>query len=207
MSSAKGLTHYGPRSVETFTGIELSLDDPQPWMFTIRDIAVGLGNVCRFSGQVRRFYSVAEHSVLVSDLLGVMGRADLRFPGLMHDGSEAYIADVIAPVKLILRDNPEHTLEFGGRQSNYDLLSKRLDAAIEKAFDYRVSEEDHKVIKQADYWALRIETYSLCHSKGHHWTWPGTYSTAAPEGVNWRGGLLPFEASMLFETRFEELSS
>lgn len=60
--------------------------------YTISD---RLGQLCRFSGATKSFYSVAEHSVIMSKLVA----APLRLPALLHDAAEAYIGDVIRPVK------------------------------------------------------------------------------------------------------------
>jgi len=66
--------------------------------FDIEDIAHHLAMQVRWSGAVRRFYSVAEHCVLGSKI--VMQPLALRF--LMHDAEEAYIGDICRPVKLQL---------------------------------------------------------------------------------------------------------
>lgn len=194
---------FGEKSLETFSGFEFSLDDPQPSMVNIRDIAVGLGNICRFNGQIRRFYSVAEHSVLVSDLLGSMGFQSFRKFGLLHDAAEAYIGDVIAPIKKMLRVPviPEVFID------SYDRLTGNVEAAIDEAFDLGPSpSEVHGVVKKADFWALRIEAFHLCKSKGYRWNWPLSFPTSPPDGVEWVGGLTPSEAAYLFELRWEELS-
>lgn len=63
----------------------------------IDDICWALSNQCRFSGHVEDFYSVGQHSVLVSCL--VDGDDQTRFDALMHDASEAYLQDVARPLK------------------------------------------------------------------------------------------------------------
>lgn len=68
---------------------------PLPEDIDATDIASNLSNLCRFCGRVRRFYSVAQHSVLVS-LEADPGAA---LEALLHDAGEAYLGDVIAPVK------------------------------------------------------------------------------------------------------------
>ncbi len=55
------------------------------------DIAHSLSQLCRFGGHCNRFYSVAEHSVLVGRIVG--------FHGLVHDTAEAYMIDVPRPIK------------------------------------------------------------------------------------------------------------
>lgn len=72
---------------------------------TLDDIFIPLANTCRYNGGVRMglHYSVAEHSVHIARKL----RADfpddpvLALQGLMHDAAEAYIGDMIRPVKSV----------------------------------------------------------------------------------------------------------
>lgn len=66
-------------------------------------IAHALGMLCRFNGNTRRFYSVAEHSCLVADLMDQIVGGD-PFEGLMHDAAEAYLSDIPTPFKRLLPD-------------------------------------------------------------------------------------------------------
>lgn len=68
---------------------------PDPECILIEDIARSLSNLCRYNGHVREFYSVAEHSYWVS--LDVPP-ADALW-GLLHDASEAYLGDLMSPLK------------------------------------------------------------------------------------------------------------
>lgn len=80
--------------IETFTGKKFHVLDPKPEEIDILDIAHALSMQCRYSGHVKKFYSVAEHSTFVSFLC-----PDAPLEGLLHDASEAYISDLSRPVK------------------------------------------------------------------------------------------------------------
>lgn len=98
-SSPKGDTKTRTK-ILTYTGkcidpLAASEDD-----ITIEDIAHATANLCRYTGHVRSFYSVAEHSVRVSELLEAREfDTKVQLNGLMHDASEAYLGDVARPVK------------------------------------------------------------------------------------------------------------
>ena len=89
--------------IHTFSGGRFSplAEDPGP--IDIVDIASGLSNECRYAGQCR-YYSVAEHSVRLSDWVwsgwsGSPNRRNLAQYALLHDASEAYLSDVPRPLK------------------------------------------------------------------------------------------------------------
>jgi len=84
--------------IVTYTGKSFDLLNPQPEMVCIEDIAHALAHICRYTGHVREFYSVAQHCVL-------MANADLpgdRLHRLLHDSAEAYIGDIARPWKQLL---------------------------------------------------------------------------------------------------------
>ena len=82
-------------SILTFSGVRFSPFDPYPNGIRIEDIAHSLAHQCRFGGHTREFYAVAQHSVLVSQLCG----PEDALWGLLHDASEAYLGDVVRPLK------------------------------------------------------------------------------------------------------------
>jgi hypothetical protein len=69
-----------------------------PENIVIEDIAHALSQICRFSGQCKEFYSVAQHCCIVHDV----APSHLKLDGLLHDASEAYISDIPRPVKTIV---------------------------------------------------------------------------------------------------------
>lgn len=84
--------------MQTITGKQFWPLDPRPEEVDILDIAGALSKLCRYGGQCLRFYSVAEHCVHVAR----NAPDDLKLVALLHDASEAYLSDVIRPIKSYL---------------------------------------------------------------------------------------------------------
>lgn len=85
--------------IQTATGRAFWPIDPRPEDVCIEDIAHALSMLCRFGGHCLRFYSVAEHSVL----LARHSAPEHKLWALLHDASEAYLVDVPRPLKPFLR--------------------------------------------------------------------------------------------------------
>lgn len=83
----------------TYTGRRFWPLDPRPDDVSWVDIAHALSLSCRYGGHAQRFYSVAEHSVLLARHFGRHGQPQLARYALLHDAAEAYVADVIRPIK------------------------------------------------------------------------------------------------------------
>lgn len=66
-------------------------------MVNLEDIAHSLSQLCRYGGHCNHFYSVAEHSVRLSETV------DPR-EALLHDATEAYLGDVVSPLKSMLTE-------------------------------------------------------------------------------------------------------
>lgn len=86
--------------LSTNTGKVIDLLDPDPEQISLTDIAHNLSKICRFNGQIKQFYSVAQHSMYVAALVPPR----LKLQALLHDASEAYICDVPTPFKRMLGD-------------------------------------------------------------------------------------------------------
>lgn len=126
--------------IYTFTGKRFYPLDPRVEDFDIEDIAHSLANSCRFTGHVRKFYSVAEHAVRMSNeaLKEGLG-ADEAFVALMHDASEAYLVDVPRPIKA----EPY----FGALYKKYE-EAIMVEAAAAYGFAWPMSEAIHTLDKR-----------------------------------------------------------
>lgn len=136
--------------IETRSGKRFDYDNPSPDSIDIDDIAYALSNLCRFTGHVR-FFSVAEHSVLVAGRVA----PELRLAALLHDASEAYLGDIASPLKYLLPD--------------YKRIEARVEACIFDRFNISHRLDDWAKIKHADQDALLTEAHYLIPSKGLEW--------------------------------------
>jgi uncharacterized protein len=91
---------YYPEPYIHTRGGRFYLDNPT---FDAESIGHALGMLCRFNGNTSIFYSVAEHSILVSEIMRKVVGGD-PFEGLMHDAAEAYLSDIPTPFKRLLPD-------------------------------------------------------------------------------------------------------
>ena len=155
-------------SISMYTGHRFYPLEPAKNHYDVRDIAHGLSLLCRFAGQGERFYSVAEHSLLVSRLLTSSPQEatdrsrvtwhfihalhpSLRLVGLLHDASEAYMADVPAPIKALPQLD-------GYRQVEQQVMEAILTFLMRSP---RAENWDGPSVHYADKLALRAEASML----------------------------------------------
>jgi hypothetical protein len=100
----------GPQ-IQTVDGRYFHLDDFSQNVVSVETIAAALSKLCRYTGHCSEFYSVAQHSVMVSR---IVPKEDALW-GLFHDAAEAYIGDIARPLKRMLKDYLvlEEYIEFG----------------------------------------------------------------------------------------------
>ncbi len=91
-----------PQHIQTFIttrhGHNVDFLNPDPKTIQIEDIAHALALIPRFGGHTGRLYSVAQHSIHVAALCP----PELKLIGLLHDANEAYLGDIITPIKNVL---------------------------------------------------------------------------------------------------------
>ena len=81
--------------MRTISGRKFWPMDPDIADLDLGDITHSLSLICRFGGHVPELYSVGQHSVILARLVP----DELKPSALMHDAAEAYLNDLIRPVK------------------------------------------------------------------------------------------------------------
>lgn len=158
-------------------------DVPSP-----QTIGTVLSKICRFGGHTKRFYSVAQHSVLVARLLP----PELKFEGLMHDAHEALIGDITTPMKRIA--------------PGLAPLDERAEDVVRAAFGLPLRLSD--AVKRADMQALCIEAIHLMETQKD---WP-EMRNLLPEVLRAHGPFVmqemhPAEAESLWLETFYSLTA
>jgi hypothetical protein len=178
-----GSEEFNPEEawIQTFSGVRFTPTNPNYESIVIQDIAHALSMQCRFSGHVKRFYSVAQHSVLVSYLCD----SSDRLWGLLHDATEAYLIDVPSPLKR------------SGKFGAYIEFEKIMQEAICKRFNLPMAEPPS--VKIADGLMLATEARDLMSPLREDWI---TNIKPIPLKIEPLG---PAEAEVLFLNRFYEL--
>jgi hypothetical protein len=89
-------------TIETACGSDVDVLNITPDMVVLEDIASSLSKICRYNGHLPVFYSVAEHSVRVAAWIESQGYGpEVVLTGLLHDAAEAYVGDMMRPLKKV----------------------------------------------------------------------------------------------------------
>lgn len=146
----------------TACGNEVDLRHPQVQTITLADISHHLAQINRYTGACRRPYSVAEHSLLVLEIVERVMHMDVhgRMAALMHDAHEAYTNDVSTPAK-------------GQIGEAWHQFEGRLQRTVLSAFGLHGATHLHAhAIKQADLIALATERAQLLPTGPGTSLWP-----------------------------------
>jgi len=168
--------------IQTFTGMRINPTKPNEKSINLQDIAHALARQCRFSGHVKEYYSVAQHSVLVSHLCDSKD----ALAGLLHDASEAYLVDIPAPLKR------------SGKFDAYLEFEKAMQDAICRKFG--LLEAEPESVKKADKIILATEARDLLSMMRSDWIYP---FKPLPFTIK---PMMPKEAESCFIQRFFELA-
>lgn len=169
----------------TYTGRVVDPCNLQIEDVDIKDIAHSLSMQCRFAGHTREFYSVAQHSIRVSELV----QPEHALHALLHDATEAYVQDIIRPVK------------YEPKMRGYLVLEERVWISVAQYFKIGI---DHlPCVELADKRVLKAEIEQLTkipHDKYHEWM----HGIIEAPPINYC--MNPAEAEAAFMHRYEELS-
>lgn len=143
----------------TRSGRKFDLARPNADMVDTTDIAHSLSMQCRFNGHTSMFYSVAQHCYLVADLVP----AEHQLAALLHDATEAYVGDLVRPLKEGMRD----FANSHGDECLYDLTERRVWIAICQRFD--LDPILPECVKRADLIALATEKRDLMPHHPEPW--------------------------------------
>lgn len=141
--------------MQTFTGKAVYPMDLRPDDICIEDIAHALSMLCRYNGHSQRFYSVAEHSVLIARHLRQKHSDAVALEGLLHDATEAYLADVPRPVKPFLQ--------------GYKEAEHRAWLAIAERYDMWSLYDNHPSVHDADARILHDERQQNMAASENDW--------------------------------------
>lgn len=175
--------------ISLLSGARFNYNRPEESDVTIEDIASALSNVCRFSGHLPRFYSIAQHLVNTSRIVPV----EFSFDGLMHDTAEAFTNDLPTPLKWALPIFKE--------------LEHKIESAMAEKFGFTFPY--HPSIKEADTIMLMLEKYYV---KEDDSVWPQYEEWTKRRLARYRDQVVldswqPRRAKREFLERFEELNN
>lgn len=204
MITASGASYH-------FTGYSACTEKGRPVL--IEDIAHQLAQVNRFCGATKRPYSVAEHSLLVSELAQRDGRsAVVQFAALMHDAHEIYTNDVSSPAKAAIN---LRSVQSGGTLA-WKQFEREHEETVRRHFGLLTVFSSHRlVLQEFDLVALATERRDLLQwaPDAEPWEVLRDGRSDAIQPANWVTLDCPMRASMAwhewrdaFRDRFDELT-
>lgn len=172
--------------LQTYTGKMVDPLHVRVQDIDILDIAHALSQICRYGGHTMRHYSVAEHSVLVSHNVP----EELALQGLLHDATEAYVGDMIFPLKR------------SGHFEKYRGIEDEIALVIASVFN--LPSELDPIVKDVDFRMVADERRALMRSSIDDAPWPAI-TDVKPLGIR-PAGLAADAAKRVFLERFSELT-
>lgn len=147
--------NYSQNWIQTHSGEAFDLQNPAHNAIKIEDIAHALSQICRYTGHTSKFYSVAQHSLMVSHIVNRLG-GDIQeqLHGLLHDAQEAYVNDIASPFKVLL--------------PYYQTIERGIEVRIATKFGLSMQKPER--VRKADTLALLIERSALFDRATRPWS-------------------------------------
>lgn len=190
--------------IQTYTKKKFDLLNPKPEMVCIEDVAHSLSNNCRFNGHPDCHYSVAQHSILVSELV----KPENALWALLHDAGETYYGDITSPMKEAYKKlevwNPIQKMI---RHIDWCVYVHFCLITKRSYWEYEADKRMPREVKVSDLIMLATEKRDLMDGLGQVLKWDGTWNDGI--GVPMKKKIEPWsqeKAESMFLERFEELS-
>lgn len=179
----KGVFGCYRNTIRLRSGSYFDLANPRSADFTFSDIAGALSKICRFGGQINAsFYSVSEHLFHCCNQAQKDGLPlDTQRALLMHDAAEAFVGDVVKPLKVMLPD--------------YKEIERRVEAAIAEKFLIDFERESYSIDK-IDREMLIAERHAMFSADDVTWTGERDVRRIAVDFCFWG----PFDAEVKFRS-------
>lgn len=156
---------YEEPVIRLLNGQYFSLLNPDPAMIDLHCIALPLSRICRYGGQTHDHYSVAEHSVHCVALARLVGAERFEREIFMHDATEAFIGDMVRPLKQIV--------------PGYEYIEERIARAIRDRFGLCDLLQCRGWIRAIDSSMLRAEKQHLYPEDTEEWSGMGSLDVSS----------------------------
>lgn len=144
-------------TIKVFKGQYIDLANPDPQDIEMHSIATALARICRYGGHSPKYLSVAEHCYHATRLAMQDGQSDEVLRAVfLHDASEAYMGDLVAPLKQIIGE------EYGD-------LERKMEHAISERFGVNIHKH-YDAYKAYDLMMLKAEKLALWGDDGIAWS-------------------------------------
>lgn len=133
-------------TILTIEGATFDFTNPTAHNFTIKEVAHALSHICRFGGHCRKFYSVAQHCVLMSYIVP----REFALQALMHEAGEPFCGDMSAPLKMLLPEYKKIEKSVEAAALTHFGLDPVLDPCIKDADRIMLATEQRDLMPPHD---------------------------------------------------------
>lgn len=195
-----GAEHWARRRehwIQTFTGRKFYPLAPRPDDVCLEDIAHALSLICRWGGHARHHFSVGQHSINVSLMVEHLGgdKRDCTY-GLLHDGQESYVGDMVLPLKA------------SAEMDVFRRAEELVERAVFEHFGVKPEHDFNNLVKSVDRRMGVTEGRILLPNSEKTWKEQvAPFLEPWPEGIVIREPRQPADVEAAFIRRYQELAA